>query len=214
MWRSIGFLMSFAVVLEGMAIIAFLTILVGGKQRREQGWGILATLIVIPAVMQAVAMSLVVRLFEVVVLRNQRQSLIDRTCRHIFTRTMNASSSAGGSTTRGFFAQPAGLSRYFAPSQSPPRLSSCLRKAATSLFPILLTAKQQDALVMNVGSRHYLMKRCNIRLRMRDERWELMQLTNDELGGLMFGGLSSWIGSYSQWQNSSGSLEARAFGIR
>src|SRR6266536_1014639 len=42
MWRTVGFLMSFAVVLEGMTLIAYLVILTGDKQRREFGWRILA----------------------------------------------------------------------------------------------------------------------------------------------------------------------------
>src|ERR1700744_4739881 len=40
MWKSVGFLMSFAVVLEGMTLAAFAVLLVGGKQKREQGWGV------------------------------------------------------------------------------------------------------------------------------------------------------------------------------
>lgn len=60
MWRSVGFLMSFGVVLEGMTIAAFLILLVGGKQKREQGWGVMATLAGIAAVVQALGMALIV----------------------------------------------------------------------------------------------------------------------------------------------------------
>ena len=60
MWRSVGFLMSFAVVLEGMTIAAFIVLLVGGKQKREQGWGFMATMAALAALVQAVAMSIVV----------------------------------------------------------------------------------------------------------------------------------------------------------
>ena len=60
MWRSVGFLMSFAVVIEGMTIAAFVILIMGGKQRREQGWGVMALLAVISALVQACAMALVV----------------------------------------------------------------------------------------------------------------------------------------------------------
>ena len=60
MWRSMGFLMSFAVVLEGMTAIAYIVILAGGKQKREQGWQVLASLHVACAVLLGAAMSLTV----------------------------------------------------------------------------------------------------------------------------------------------------------
>jgi hypothetical protein len=60
MWRSVGFLMSLAVVLEGMTIAAFLILLFGGKQRREQGWAVLSIFVAIAAVVQAGSMSLTV----------------------------------------------------------------------------------------------------------------------------------------------------------
>lgn len=58
MWRSVGFLMSFAVVLEGMTIAAFAILLVGGKQKREQGWGALTILVTLAAAVQAIGMAL------------------------------------------------------------------------------------------------------------------------------------------------------------
>lgn len=61
MWRSVGFLMSFAVVIEGMTIAAFIILIMGGKQRREQGWGVMTLLAVIAALVQACAMALIVR---------------------------------------------------------------------------------------------------------------------------------------------------------
>lgn len=61
MWRSVGFLMSFAVVLEGMTIAAFAILLVGGKQKREQGWGVLTILVALAAFVQAIGMALMVR---------------------------------------------------------------------------------------------------------------------------------------------------------
>ena len=52
--------MSFAVVLEGMTLIAYIVIMAGGKQKREQGWQVLASLHVACAVLLGAAMSLTV----------------------------------------------------------------------------------------------------------------------------------------------------------
>ena len=56
--------MSFAIVLEGMTIAAFLVLLFGGKQKREAGWGVLCLLVVVSAVVQAGSMSLIVRFYS------------------------------------------------------------------------------------------------------------------------------------------------------
>ena len=61
MWRSIGFLMSLGVVVEGMTIAAFLILLLGDKQRREQGWAVLSIMVAIAAAVQAAGMSITVR---------------------------------------------------------------------------------------------------------------------------------------------------------
>jgi len=53
--------MSFAVVIEGMTIAAFAILLGGGKQRREQGWGVLVILVAVAAFVQALGMALMVR---------------------------------------------------------------------------------------------------------------------------------------------------------
>ncbi|KAJ5306081.1 hypothetical protein PENANT_c024G00481 [Penicillium antarcticum] len=64
MWRSVGFLMSFAVVLEGMSVVAYLVILSGGKRLRENGWGVLSLLILTSVVVQAASMSIVAYLYD------------------------------------------------------------------------------------------------------------------------------------------------------
>ena len=61
MWRSVAFLMTFAVVIEGMTIVAFGILISGGKQRREQGWGVMAILAGLAAFIQLAAMALIVR---------------------------------------------------------------------------------------------------------------------------------------------------------
>lgn len=64
MWRSVGFLMSFAVVLQGISIVTYIVILSGGKRLRENGWGLLSLLIVMSALMQAASMSIVAYLYD------------------------------------------------------------------------------------------------------------------------------------------------------
>lgn len=60
MWRSVGFLMSFAVVIEGMTLVAFIVILGGGKQKREQGWKVIGGLLVLSASIQCAGMAIIV----------------------------------------------------------------------------------------------------------------------------------------------------------
>jgi hypothetical protein len=62
MWRTVGFGMSFAVVMEGLSVVAFLIVLSGGKRLREEGWRVLSLLILAGAAVQAGCMGLVVRL--------------------------------------------------------------------------------------------------------------------------------------------------------
>ncbi|RAH42306.1 uncharacterized protein BO95DRAFT_455873 [Aspergillus brunneoviolaceus CBS 621.78] len=64
MWRSVGFLMSFAVVLEGMSLVAFLIVLSGGKRLRESGWKVLSLFILLSAIVQAASMAIVAYLFD------------------------------------------------------------------------------------------------------------------------------------------------------
>ena len=61
LWRTVGFLMSLAVVLEGMTLIAFAVMLAGGKQKRESGWRIVCALLCIVGVVQCAAMAIMVR---------------------------------------------------------------------------------------------------------------------------------------------------------
>jgi hypothetical protein len=60
MWRSVGFFMTFAVVLMSLAIVAYVIILCGGKKIRETGWQILSTIIVMSVAVQVASMALVV----------------------------------------------------------------------------------------------------------------------------------------------------------
>ena len=62
MWRSVGFLMSFAVVLEGMTLVAYIIILVGGRAQRESGWKVTSFLLFLTGCVQCAAMAIIVRI--------------------------------------------------------------------------------------------------------------------------------------------------------
>ncbi|KAH8685763.1 hypothetical protein BGZ60DRAFT_523044 [Tricladium varicosporioides] len=64
MWRSVGFLMSFAAVLELVTIVAYLVILNGGKQKRETGWRILSFLLFLVGIVQCAGMAIVAYVFD------------------------------------------------------------------------------------------------------------------------------------------------------
>lgn len=108
--------MSFAVVLEGMSIVAYIIILGGGKRLRENGWRVLSLLIILSAIVQAAGMSIVVcplsrtpsmegsawMTHGVLVLTSRVF------CRHIFSTTRTGSSWAGVWTSLGFSALSVG----------------------------------------------------------------------------------------------------------
>ncbi|EKD13691.1 hypothetical protein MBM_07892 [Drepanopeziza brunnea f. sp. 'multigermtubi' MB_m1] len=64
MWRSVGFLMSAAAILELGTVVAFILVLVGGKQKREKGWKLLSFMLVLVATVQCASMAIVAYLFD------------------------------------------------------------------------------------------------------------------------------------------------------
>lgn len=52
--------MSFAIVMEGMTLIAYLVILAGGVQKRATGWKILSGMLLLVGAVQLTSMSLMV----------------------------------------------------------------------------------------------------------------------------------------------------------
>lgn len=56
--------MSFSVAIELATLVAFVVILLGGKQKRERGWRILVVLLCLTAVCQIVGMGIVSYVFE------------------------------------------------------------------------------------------------------------------------------------------------------
>lgn len=69
MWRSVGFLMSFAVVLEGLTVVSYLIVIAGSKTLRENGWKALSLVVILGSGVQAACMAIVVScVFWVIVL--------------------------------------------------------------------------------------------------------------------------------------------------
>lgn len=64
MWRSVGFLMSFAAVVEMATFVAYIVVILGGKQKRETGWKILSFLLMLMGVVQCASMAIVAYLFD------------------------------------------------------------------------------------------------------------------------------------------------------
>ncbi|KAG9847805.1 hypothetical protein KCU94_g6849, partial [Aureobasidium melanogenum] len=64
MWRSVGFLMNFSVVLELATFVAFAVVLLGGRSNREGGWKMCAGLLSVVVVCQVAAMGIVAFLFD------------------------------------------------------------------------------------------------------------------------------------------------------
>ena len=54
--------MSFAVVLEGMTFVAFIVMMGSGVEKRSHGWKTLTAFLAIVAIVQCVAIGLIVRL--------------------------------------------------------------------------------------------------------------------------------------------------------
>lgn len=52
--------MSFAVVMEGVTLVAFLVVIAGGKQKREQGWKVLTGMLLLAGMIQCAGMALIV----------------------------------------------------------------------------------------------------------------------------------------------------------
>ncbi|SMQ45580.1 unnamed protein product [Zymoseptoria tritici ST99CH_3D7] len=63
-WRTSAFLMNFSVVLMLACLVAYVTVLVGGRQVREKGWKVLVGLLAVVAGSQLTAMALVAALYE------------------------------------------------------------------------------------------------------------------------------------------------------
>ncbi|KAM0510275.1 hypothetical protein ACHAPB_000625 [Verticillium nonalfalfae] len=60
MWRTVGFLASFATILQLATIVSFLVIMVGGRFKREVGWKLLGLMLVVVGLFEFSIMGIVV----------------------------------------------------------------------------------------------------------------------------------------------------------
>jgi len=64
MWRTVGFLISFAVVVELCTLVSFIVIIGGGVQRRVAGWQVASGVLLFSAVVQCAGMAIVAFLYD------------------------------------------------------------------------------------------------------------------------------------------------------
>ncbi|KAL7942429.1 hypothetical protein V8C42DRAFT_332405 [Trichoderma barbatum] len=64
MWRTVGFLASFAIILCLASLISFALVMVGGKYRRETGWPFVAALLTLVSVVEFIIISIVAYLYD------------------------------------------------------------------------------------------------------------------------------------------------------
>ncbi|KAI0393346.1 hypothetical protein F5Y17DRAFT_459018 [Xylariaceae sp. FL0594] len=64
LWRSSGFLLSFATIVELATLVTFVVVLAGGKYKRETGWRIVGGLLMADAVVEFASMGIVAWLFD------------------------------------------------------------------------------------------------------------------------------------------------------
>ncbi|KAI1492515.1 hypothetical protein F5X96DRAFT_626045 [Biscogniauxia mediterranea] len=64
MWRSSGFLLSFATIVELATLITFLVVMAGGKYMREMGWKLIGGFLLADAAVEFASMGIVAYLFD------------------------------------------------------------------------------------------------------------------------------------------------------
>ncbi|GAW19782.1 hypothetical protein ANO14919_092730 [Xylariales sp. No.14919] len=64
LWRSSGFLLTFATIVELATLVSFLVVLAGGKFKREGGWKLIGSFLLADAVVEFASMGIVAWLFD------------------------------------------------------------------------------------------------------------------------------------------------------
>jgi hypothetical protein len=127
--------MSFAAVVELVTLVAYCVVLLGGKQKRETGWKVLAFMLILVGVVQCASMAIVVGDFD-----SKLVSILLIICRPTYLITMINFPWGGSWTNLGSFAQSAGALLYFRLASSHSQLIYSLQKVAMSSFPVSVTA--------------------------------------------------------------------------
>lgn len=150
MWRTVGFLTSFGVVVELCALVSFIVIISGGVQRRAAGWQVAVGVLSFSAIVQCAGMAIVVRYFPwpsaAAFIDGRSNANISRLTS---SNTTSASGRAGISTSPGLYAPPAGSFLSWPRLGSPRPPSTSPSRATTSSFPRTTTVPQ------TTGERHH-----------------------------------------------------------
>jgi hypothetical protein len=64
MWRTVGFMASFATILSLACVVSFIVIMAGGKYKRETGWPFVGAMLTLVAVVEFVIISIVAYLYD------------------------------------------------------------------------------------------------------------------------------------------------------
>ncbi|KAI2640321.1 hypothetical protein GGS21DRAFT_412175 [Xylaria nigripes] len=64
LWRSSGFLLSFATIVELATLVSFFVVVTGGKFKRESGWKLIGGLLLADSMVEFASMGIVAWLFE------------------------------------------------------------------------------------------------------------------------------------------------------
>ncbi|KAF2649825.1 hypothetical protein K491DRAFT_707905 [Lophiostoma macrostomum CBS 122681] len=64
MWRTVGFLTTFAVAIQLATLVSFIVIIAGGVQRRTQGWKVICSVLTVGGLVQCAGMAIVAFLFD------------------------------------------------------------------------------------------------------------------------------------------------------
>ncbi|KAM0520147.1 hypothetical protein ACHAPE_003424 [Trichoderma viride] len=64
MWRTVGFMASFTIILCLASLIAFALVMNGGKYRRETGWPFVSALLTLVSVVEFIIISIVAYLYD------------------------------------------------------------------------------------------------------------------------------------------------------
>jgi hypothetical protein len=64
MWRTVGFMASFAVILCLACLVSFIVIMAGGRYKRETGWFFVATMLALVSAVEFVIISIVAYLYD------------------------------------------------------------------------------------------------------------------------------------------------------
>lgn len=147
MWRTTGFLMSFAVVAQLAAAVGFLITMAGGRVKRHGGWRLLAGALLVVAAAQFLGMAVVVgclRFIHTYLPPSFDSGDVGALTGHLFCRRISLTTTTSswcraiGWTRRGICARPVRPSRCWRRVAWPSRRLCCRPRTDTCFWVILV----------------------------------------------------------------------------